>query len=70
MSLSIGQQLQNWLIRNQIDVTHVLFVAAVDHAIANATRRDQAPSVNRRATSSIPASPSGEDGLAAASMAI
>jgi hypothetical protein len=34
----IGQDLQNWLLRNKIDVTHPLFVPAVDLAFKNAMR--------------------------------
>jgi hypothetical protein len=37
-SRSIGQDLQNWLLRNKIDVTHDLFVPAVDLAFRNAGR--------------------------------
>lgn len=46
---SIGQELQNWLLRNEIDITHALFVPAVDLGFENAAR-DQFP-VKRRATS-------------------
>ena len=38
VELSLGQHLQNWFIRNNMDVTHPLFVASVDHTIANAIR--------------------------------
>ena len=69
MSKSVGQQLQNWLIRNEIDITHDLFVSAVDLAFMN-NRLDHAPSVNRRATSSIPTCPAGDEGSAMASTAI
>jgi hypothetical protein len=38
MHKSLGQHLQNWLLRNKIDVTHPLFVDSVDHTISNAIR--------------------------------
>jgi hypothetical protein len=36
---TIGQQLQNWLIRNNMDVTDALVVTAVGHAFANEIER-------------------------------
>jgi hypothetical protein len=48
-SKSIGQLLQNWLIRNNVSVIDPLFVPAVDHAFENAVR-DQSQ-VKRRDTS-------------------
>jgi hypothetical protein len=38
MEKSLGQHLQNWLIRNKMSVTDPLFVNAVDHTIENAIR--------------------------------
>lgn len=37
-----GQRLQNWLIRNGMDVLDPLFVRAVDHTIENAVRKASA----------------------------
>ena len=37
--ISIGQALQNWLIRNKMDIYHPLFVDAVDHAFENESAR-------------------------------
>lgn len=62
MKKSVGQELQNWLIRNSIGIIDSLFVPAVDHAIANAVRDH----VKRRATSDAMAS----DGCESASTAI
>ncbi len=39
MKLSVGQQLQNWLIRNNIDNINPLFVSAVDLTVKNEIRR-------------------------------
>jgi len=39
MKLSVGQQLQNWLIRNDIDNINPLFVSAVDLTVKNEIRR-------------------------------
>jgi hypothetical protein len=39
MSKSVGQQMQNWLIRNGMDVTDPLFVRAIDHAFENTMRK-------------------------------
>ena len=36
---SVGQALQNWLIRNKINIYHPLFVDAVDHAFENEAER-------------------------------
>ncbi len=36
---TVGQQLQNWLIRNNMDVTDALFVAAIDHAFENEAKK-------------------------------
>jgi hypothetical protein len=66
---SIGQELQNWLLRNGIDVTHALFVPAVDLAFKNSMRNRSQDSVNRRETSSIPARPSCDVGSEMASIA-
>ncbi len=38
MEKSPGQHLQNWLIRNKMNVTDPMFVDAVDHTIENAIR--------------------------------
>jgi hypothetical protein len=45
---TIGQHLQNWLIRNDIAITDPLFVPAADLAIRNAVRDHK----KRRATRS------------------
>jgi hypothetical protein len=39
MNKSVGQQMQNWLIRNGMDVTDPLFVRAIDHAFENTVRK-------------------------------
>jgi len=36
---TIGQALQNWLIRNKMDIYHPLFVDAVEHALENELER-------------------------------
>lgn len=60
---SIGQLLQNWLIRNDIAITDPLFVPIVDHAFENAAEgRFQ---VKRRATSVASAVRFAEEGDAA-----
>jgi hypothetical protein len=38
MEKSLGQHLQNWLIRNKMEVTDPMFVDSVDHTIENAIR--------------------------------
>jgi hypothetical protein len=35
MMKSLGKTLQNWLIRNKMNIYHPLFVDAVDHAFEN-----------------------------------
>jgi hypothetical protein len=37
--LSLGGELQNWLLRNEMGVTHPLFVSAIDLAFKNAARK-------------------------------
>ena len=67
--MTVGQQLQNWLIRNDMEVTHPLFVRAVDHAFENAMRDTHAPFANPCPTKRMPLRPSAESGSDAASMA-
>jgi len=73
MSHSIGQALQNWLLRNEISVLDSMFVSAVDLAFENERRRpalhEDQSSVMRRAMSSKLAVASGDDGLATVSAA-
>lgn len=45
--LTIGEHLQNWCLREKVDVTSPMFPGAVDLAIRNALR-DQEP--NKRCT--------------------
>lgn len=64
--LTVGEHLQNWCIRNKIDVTSPSFPGAVDLAIRNAIR-DQEPSnlSTTRAVSSGATSPSASASLVA-----
>jgi len=63
---SVGQALQNWLIRNKINIYHPLYIDAVDHAFENEARRLPLPQARRRTTSSATTDSSLDPGSAAA----
>jgi hypothetical protein len=60
------QALQNWLIRNKIDISHPLFVDAVDHAFENQAGKLALSQDNRRTISSATTDSSRDPGSAAA----
>jgi hypothetical protein len=66
---TIGQLLQNWLIRNEMNVIDPLFVSVVDHAFENAAD-GHVPFVKRRATSATALATAGNDDAARVSTAI
>jgi hypothetical protein len=45
--LTIGQHLQNWLIKNRINVTDAIFPGSVDLAVENAKRSQQSSDTKR-----------------------
>jgi hypothetical protein len=63
---SVGQALQNWLIRNKMNIYHPLFVDAVDHAFENEFERLTLRQDRRRTTSSATTDSSLDPGPAAA----
>jgi hypothetical protein len=63
---SVGQALQNWLIRNKINIYHPLFVDAVDHAFENELERLTLSQDRRRTISSATTDSSLDPGSAAA----
>jgi len=56
MEKTLGLHLQNWLIRNKIDVTDPLFVEAVNHTIENAIRDSCGGDAQANSSISKPAS--------------
>jgi hypothetical protein len=63
---SIGVALQNWLIRNKMNIYHPLFVDAVDHAFENEAKRTALSQDSRRTISSATTDSSLDPGSAAA----
>jgi hypothetical protein len=63
---SIGLALQNWLIRNKMNIYHPLFVDAVDHAVENELERLTLPQNRRRKINSATTDSSLDPGSSAA----
>jgi hypothetical protein len=66
MVKSVGQALQNWLIRNKMNIYHPLFVDAVDHAFENELERLALSQDRRRTISPATTDSSLDPGSAAA----
>jgi hypothetical protein len=67
MDISIGEALQNWLLRNRLDVTSDVFVAAADLAFENEIRnQDYERSPNKNCMSNSAAHFDREPGVSMA----
>ena len=63
---TVGQALQNWLIRNRMDIYHPLFVDAVDHAFDNELRAYESRRSSNSATTASSRSSAPEAALSTA----